>query len=261
MGVGQAYRHDKVTDCNIKLGYYQTGDVELLESDLSTLLHLGLIFAVFRVFKLESCAGSSGLYLEFGAEYPFGRELVVHRDDKTRNGDGGTMPAFVAIGRAAKTVCAIVLERSDDFTIPAYSEATVTIIGDAVSDSFQSRGRQHHDGRCCSDKSLSHLQFLKRFLTMQNYKQAFGAEILEKSKIKTSSAPFLPNFIRKCKKPALNLSHHQQQRNGHNGHSGHYAYYRRMMMTMTLGAGQKFVKRDVDHYAGYSGKTHRIDCR
>lgn len=112
MIVGKPERHYQMTHRDIECRIDHSRDMELFECHFATFLYFGFIFSVLRVFKLDGRACAAGLELDLHAENPFpAAELVVARQDKTRNRNSVAVQAAVSVGRT-EAVDAIVLERA-----------------------------------------------------------------------------------------------------------------------------------------------------
>ena len=75
----------------------EAGDVELFEGDFSAFFHFCLVFSVFGVLDFVGCADTARFKLDFGAENPFGVELIVEGEDETGDADGVAVVFLVAV--------------------------------------------------------------------------------------------------------------------------------------------------------------------
>ena len=110
--ISEAYRHNQVPGTNIKSRMYQTCYMELFQSDLTA---------------FYSRTGTTGFKFYFSSQYPFGIELIIERQYKTRDSNRITMIVRIASIATKETVDAVIFKTGYHFSISTETEFLVAV--------------------------------------------------------------------------------------------------------------------------------------
>ena len=125
--ISEAYRHNQVPGTNIKSRMYQTCYMELFQSDLTAFLYLRFILSIFGIFQFYSRTGTTGFKFYFSSQYPFGIELIIERQYKTRDSNRITMIVRIASIATKETVDAVIFKTGYHFSISTETEFLVAV--------------------------------------------------------------------------------------------------------------------------------------
>ena len=126
MFVCQSHWHNQMTSTDNKLRYDHSGDMKLLQSNLTTLFYLSLILAVLCVFQFIRGTCTSIFELYFSTKNPFRCKLIVESQYKTGNGYLVMTLFGITFLMPVKAVNTIILKLGYHLAITSKTEFVVT---------------------------------------------------------------------------------------------------------------------------------------
>ena len=142
--IRQTNGHNQMTCTDIELRNNHTSDVKLLKSHFSTLFYFCLVLTVLSILQLIGSSCSSVFKLNLSPKNPFGSELVVKCQHKTRDTDLIVALLGISFLVSIETIDAVVLEVCHYFTIPSEAELAISQCVWLCSTSCAEYSRHYH---------------------------------------------------------------------------------------------------------------------